>query len=341
MAEAEKKLNRYGNSHAGYYSRPINLSKFGNGRLSPSIRKLASVVCGYSLNGSSFESSYEEMGARYNLSRATVGRFVKWAMDEENPVFKRGEKVYQYQFTGEKPEKEEHFLVYEWLSFAEFEVGVNKHIIKLTTDQVEVLSYIRSFMPSGLKATRNWIAEKLTMSHDTVATAVKVLEAVGAIEVTEPEGGAVNGTTRTLFKSKENFLKKKRKETVRHEKPKSKEELEAERVRYYEGKEKAEADRLEELDDYLRQDSAYAEAVDAIKKAEIDIEVAKHNHNVSELTRLLEYRQKMKEQKLERMQLMEISEEEFERKYTCEECHDTGERIADNTYCDCWRRRPR
>lgn len=344
MGGAVKKLNRYGNSHAGYYSRPLNLAKFGSKQLSASRRLLSSVICGFSISGKPFESTYREIEERYRISHATVGRFIKWAVIEDNPCFQRGEKIYQYEYIGETSKDKEFFIVYEWLKFAEFEIPEKGIKIRLTPAQIEVLSYIRGFMPNGLKCTRNYMAKKLGLSHDTVATAVRVLEAIGAIEGIEPEGGVVNGTTRTLFRSKENFLKKKRKEVVRNEKPQSLADRAAAeaaaRERYYARVQNIEHDRISALEDYLRQDQEYAEAADCIRKDEIDIEAAKHKRDFSALTGLLEHRKKMIAQKLARMKLMEVSEQELEAKYRCEACKDTGER-ADHTYCDCWRRAPR
>lgn len=344
MANAAKQLNRAGRSHAGYFSRPISLEKIGGERPCASKRAIASMIRGYSKNGKPFESTYDELAERGHFSRATAARGIRWVRD--NDLFERGEKVYQYFYKGEIPEREEYVLIFEWLYFAEFAIGEKKFHICLTPTQVEILSYIRRYSPNGLSATQNYIAHKLGISKSTVSEAIRVLEAVGAIEVIYEEGHdrAENGYMRTIFRSKEKLLSKKRAEVVKREKGKSEAvkaaDKVAERNTYYDALERAENNRIEALDKRLRQDPEYEYADNELRKLERDLGVAEAKKNYSELERLLEHRQKMKAQKLERMRLMSVSEQDFERQYNCEECRDTGER-ADHSFCDCWRRKPR
>ncbi len=341
MSDTAKKRNRSGESHNGKFSRQIDLSIFGDGKLSAGNRKIACALYGFSQNGRTCDFYEREIVSRYRVSRSTVSRTKRKMKDAD--VFKRGEKAYEYIYNGKAPTNKEHFMIHEWLYHANFYTESRARSFRLSDCAVEVLSYIRSF-DNGVNCSRNWMAKKLRVSPDTVSSHVKLLEKLKLITVTYPEGKerAVNATVRTQFRVNRKALNEKCREVVKTVKSKAKQAQDeaerAERERYYAKKERAEQERQEKLLEMLRTDPEFAEAERELNVLEMEIGITEAQGNYRAVQELLARRIELKRQWRASLKRLGVAEEDLEQRFECAECRDTGVR-TDHTFCDCWRRR--
>ncbi len=342
MGNAARKLNRRGESHDGRFSRQIDLSIFGDERLSAGNRKIECAILGFSRNGRTCDFYNSEIAARYRTSLSTVNR-TKRKIRQAN-VFERGEKVYEYIYKGVDPKDKEHFIIHEWLYHANFYMEGNVHSIRLSDCAIEVLSYIKSFPNAQIKCTRNWMAKKLGISPDTVARSVRLLEALKLISITYPKGQerAVNATVRTLFRVDTKALNDKCREVVKNVKSKAQQVKDAdersERESYYAKRKHEEQERQAKLLEFLRTDPEFAEAERQLNTLEMKIGQAEAKGNYRMVKELLERRIELNRQRRAGLKRLGVTEQDLEPRFECAECRDTGER-ADHTFCDCWRRR--
>ncbi|MDE7295883.1 MAG: hypothetical protein K2N84_01320 [Clostridia bacterium] len=356
MAKAQKQRNKEAQAHGPFFSRPLDFSVFGLSRPNASTRLAVSSVRSLSVGGDFCEFTQKQFADRYHVSCATAARCFKKLVGSS--AFERGEKRRQYKYVSpelaDEGENKEYIRIYDWTYHAHFEIG--KIRVQLTTVQVEILSFIRGYTLLSrdriTKMSRNWIAKKLGISGDCVSKAVRVLEAMSILFVTEQDGltRSVNASTRTTFQINEVLWKQKERETLKRRARKPSEPVHADepdtrtdedrkidRARYYAQREAMEEARRAAIEKELERDELYKSAAKALRADEPKIEKARHNHNSAELMRLLERRVELQKQKRERMQLFGYTEQDFLPQYLCAECKDTGNR-ADGTFCDCWER---
>ena len=344
MTNAAEKLNRAGRSHAGSISVPLDLSVFGESRMTLTDRTVYSAIRGFSLGDRMSEFTYKQLEDRYRKSAASISRSIRKI--RQNPLFCRGKKVCEYKFCGEQPKKKDRYIVVpDWLHYSAFQNKRTKETVLLSDAQKLVLCYIRGFSPNGLHTTSNGIARALGISKSTASNALHVLRDCNLIE-TETKSGrtcSVNGSEKTTFRVKPKTLSAARDAVVRHEKTKKQEikdaDARSERDRYYAARKQMEAARIERLKEQLRADEIYREADDVLRRTEVDAGKASARRDTKALREIMQKRIQAKRAWRDSVARLGFSETDLEPHYRCEACHDTGERLADHTLCDCWRGR--
>lgn len=349
-----EKLDRSGQSHAAKISRPLDLSVFGNVRLSGSGRIFASAIRGFGRGENVAKFKYREFGARYNRSVPSVARSIRKIKDSDS--FERGEKVFQYKFKGGEPSTNEYIEIPDWFHF--IVVKDNEQEKYLTPEQIEILGYIRGFSPRGLRSSCRGIARKLHISPSTVSRAMRILKDNGIIEIEGEKGfeESVNNKIRVTYKVKTSRMRQLKAQIVKYiqkgvqDKQKQIDRLNAQTgfTDYYVAVKDAEDKRLNKIENELKADREYTECFQELKKTEFDLIKAEYreesegrseelHERVRELTAQKERLARERRAHLERLN---YCEEDLKRHYICLECKDTGHR-DDGTPCDCWKRRRR
>lgn len=343
MTKAAEKRNRTEQSLSGKYSVPLDLTLFGDKRLSANTRLVMSVLRGFSVNGGTSEFSYEKLARDYGISRASVGRALKAV--RESGRFSRGERVGQYRFNFDEnvPKTQSHIEVRRWLHFAT--VTANGRTSRLTQNEINLLSFLRGYSPNGFTATKNYLAKRLGVSCDTVCRSLDRLEAAKLIGITYPQGleRCVNEHTRAVFKAKENKIAQLKSTLVKQEKERKDAaaratDERAERERYYARRKAEEEDRIGAIRrDVAAERPDFTAAGRELNVLEAEIGKAQASRNFARLRELMERRIERKAQWRGYLEALGYSEADLQPRYLCSECKDTGER-ADHTFCDCWRR---
>ncbi len=344
MAAVTEKLNRAGRSHTDYYSLPLDLKgAFGSGHFSAAEKIVMSAIRSYSVGGRICEFTYSEIGERYGMSRATVGRVLKAV--RENGKFERGKRVYQYRYQFDENDSEtdsKGFVkVYNWLNFAVVSLdGKNEY---LTRNEIHILSLIRGYAPNGYTATARHIARRLNISHDTATRAIARLQRMGLIRIEYPKGyqRSVNNYTRAKYISDEKAIRKLRDSVVKHEKAQSSAIKAADertaREQYYARRQAEEQDRIDELRKQIAtQEEGFAESEKTL--SDLDRRIGQAQAKGFDVRELLSLRMEMARRKRAYLEELGLTEEDLEPRYKCPECRDSGNR-NDGSFCDCWRRR--
>ena len=216
MAKSIVKLNRSGNSHAGYTIRVITHGFYGNARLSASQRVLTNALYSFAQRGKAADFTFSEMCDRYNISYATVARTIKKIL---SLCFKKGDNPHSYELKDELPPPERYFYIPDWLRFAQFPTEAGNR--DLTNIQIEVLAYIlhqRKNLHSWTSTQAN-IARELGVAPSTVSEAISRLENLGILSVrcSDPlHTRCANHYERATFNLNHTLLNAVRKETLQH-----------------------------------------------------------------------------------------------------------------------------
>ena len=338
MMNTAEKLNRAGGSHSGFVRVPYSLmgrTVMRNGRerkLCGAALLVCSAIFSFSSDGHKSDFTYSELNKRYRISRASVSRAIRVALD--NDLAERGNKVHEYLSKGIK-EDEPYLYIDEWLYHAQFEAdGVLRY---LTKNEVLVLSYLISFC----KNKKVWsgscrgIARRLPFGKDTVIKSIDRLKAMGLVYV---EGAARNNYQRAKFHVNGKLLRAKREEIVRRAKGKDERtrnaDARAERERFYALRRNAAASRAEEMRARAMEDARFADAEREYRSLDIRIGKAEA-FSLPGLQELIRKQKIAAAVKAERLTAMNMTFEDLEPKYICPKCSDTGY-LPDGHLCDCY-----
>ncbi len=355
MAKTALQYDRSGKSRAESISRPLDLSVFGNVRLSGGGRVIASAIRSFGRGEHSAKFKYHELSTRYNISVATVAREIKKI--KLSDAFERGKKVYLYKFKGGEPSTNEYITIPDWFNFITVTVNGRKKL--LTVPQMEVLAYIRSFSPNGIRTSCRWIAKKLGISHVTVSRAIKILkdEVNGIIEI-EGENGyeeSVNKNIYVTYKVNSKRLRQIKAGIIKStpksvaDKQKAIEERNINtREEYYRAVTWAEDARINKVESDLNADRDYTECKNELSKTEISLTKAEYQEEQegysddvhAKIAELRARKEELAREYREHLERLGYAENDLIRHNICAECKDTGKR-DDGTPCDCWKRRGR
>ncbi len=352
MANSAEQLDRSGKSNAGSISRPLDLSVFGNIRLSGSLRIIASAIRGFGRDEHFAKFKYQEICTRYNFSSATVARAIKTIKDSDS--FERGKKICLYKFKGGEPATNEYLFIPDWFNF--ITVRVNGREKLLTVAQMEVLAYIRGFSPNGIRTSYRGIAEKLGISHSTVSRAIDILKENGIIEIEGEKGyeESVNKEIYVTYKVDSKRLRQIKAGIVKStpkgvaDKQKAIEERNAKtREEYYKTVNAEEEKRLLKIDAVLNADIDYSKCQKELKETEFSLAKAEYREEKEDsddlralISMLRAKKEEVARERREHLERLGYAEKDLVRHYICPECKDKGTR-ADETPCDCWKRRGR
>ena len=351
-----EKLDRSGQSHAAKISRPLDLSVFGDIHLTGSDRIIASAIRGFGRGENVAKFKYRELGARYNRSIPTIARTIRKIKDSDS--FERGEKISQYKFMGGEPATKEYIEIPDWLYF--IVVKDNGQEKYLTSEQIEILGYIRGFSPRGLHSSCRGIARKLHISPTTVSRAIEILshEDNGIVEVEGDEGfeKSVNNKIRVTYRVKSSRMRQLKAQIVKYmqkgvqDKQKQIERLNAQTgyTDYYAAVQCAEEGRLNKIENDLKADRDYTDCFQGLRKSEIELakaealeEIEGTSEDLRERVRqITAQKERYARERRAHLERLGYCEEDLKRHFICLDCKDTGHR-ADGTPCDCWKRRRR
>lgn len=335
---AAEKLNRAGGSHSGYVRIPYSLmgrTIMRNGRerkLCGAALLVCSAIYSFSADGRKSDFTYSEINRRYRISRASVSRAVRVALD--NDLAERGDKVHEYQSKGVK-EDEPYLYVEEWLYHARFEAdGMLRY---LTKNEVLVLSYLISICKNkkAWAGSYRGIARRLPFGKDTV---IKSIERLRAMQLVYVEGAARNNYQRAKFHVNGKLLRAKREEIVKRAKGKNEAvrdaDARAERERFYALRRNAAQRRAEEMQARAMEDARYADAEKEYRRLDIEIGTAEA-FNLPGLQDLMRQQKAAAAVKAERLAVMNMTFEDLQPRYQCPKCSDTGY-LPDGHMCSCY-----
>lgn len=342
----ETRALRSGASHGGYIMRPLDLSLFGAGDLTPSQRVILSALFSVrkeTKDGKIAEFSAREIAERYRVSLSTAYRAIQKAL---SGAFSRAGKIYRYQFDGGEPARGSwlYFVMHDFLRFAQFKDNDGK-VCRLTDSQIEILELLRDYETRGWKTTRGRIASALHIAVSTVSVA---LELFGRLHLVSVDGAfnpgkwkrSVNHYDDILYRVNEKLLERKRAEIVQREKSKSEAakdlDARAARERYYAVRKQARENAIDAARAKL--DPQYL--ADEREARILDIEIAKAEVGgfVDRLAKLSENRERLIKAMKDGLRRCGLEEADLDPPPVCKLCNDTGV-LPDHTYCTCYLRR--
>lgn len=347
-------FDRSGKSHAESISRPLDLSVFGNVRLSGIGRIIASAIRGFGRGENVAKFKFDELSTRYNFSISSVAREIRKI--KESDSFERGEKVYLYKFKGADAETNEYLLIPDWFNYITVTVNGRKKL--LTVAQMEVLAYIRGFSPKGIRTSYRGIGNKLTLSHNTVKEAIEILKDNELVEIEGEKGyeESVNKNVYVTYKANSKRLRQVKGQIVKNtpkgaaDKQKAIEERNIRtREEYYSSITAAEDARLDKIKielkaagfNYSDYRDERAESELMLSRAEYQAEKEGYSDNVrAKIEELRAKKEKVAREYREHLERLGYEENDLVWHYICPECKDVGHR-DDGTLCDCWKRRGR
>lgn len=341
MTNAAEKLNRAGRSHSGYVRIPYALmgqrvTRGGRARKIGGAQLLVcSAIYSYSGEDKASDFTYRELEKRYRLSKSSVTRSIQTAL--ENNLVERGNKVYEYQFTGDAGDKS-FLLVEEWLYHATFRIGDAEKY--LTKNEIIVLSYLISFCRNkkrgaAFRGSDRHIARRLHLSPTTVT---KCMTTLYAAKLAFRKEQAKNLYDLATYSVNDKLLREKREEIVKRAKGKSaavrSADARTDRERYYAGHRRMAEQRAEQMNARARADFSYREAEK--KSRELDVKIGKSEAlNLPELADLREQQETAKRIMAQRLKAMNLTPDDLVPHWTCAKCSDTGF-LPDGRMCGCY-----
>lgn len=340
--------NRKKNTSERKIVRPLDLSVFGENKLTPIGRTIMCAIFSYSLHDFC-KFTYQTLYKRYNCSYSSIYRFLHQSvgeLDQGKPIRRGDGGKSFYAFSGERRDGLLYFEIEEWLYSARFRL--DDKIECLNKIEVEVLSFIRS-QGKYITSMRR-IAERLGIAESTVSRAIARLERNKlvtvdyrdeiATHVVDPRTfafrkRAVNHHTKMSFRANEETLARA-KRTARRAPSSETEQIEYER--YYSGLKQKEEDRILALEDRLG--DLYKKIRYEIRSLEVAVVKAEFNGSNEQLSALRERLSLAHRKMREFLEQNGVAEDELRPHYHCPDCHDKGV-LPDGTFCDCWKRRRR
>ncbi len=337
MAKLQQKLNRSGNSHAGYTIRVLTRGFYGAARLSALERVITNALYSFTQRGAAADFTYYEICRRYNVSYATVSRTIQKALEL---CFKRGEKPHSYELEEELPAPERYFYIPDWLRFAEFPSENGSE--DLTNVQIEVLSYILH----QTRKLKNWtstqanIARELGVAASTVSEAISRLEKLKILEVkcSDPlHTRCANHYERASYRIDHALLKTVREETEQHLKIPSRAaklaDARTDRERFYANRQCLANKHADSVRKALGEDLEEFERQLRILAMEIGKALARKQMDI--VQRLSERRLEISEARRKFLLEYGYTEEDLEPRPICKLCGDTG-RLPGGALCSCY-----
>lgn len=338
MANTNVKLNRSGNSHAGYTIRVITHGYFGDVKLSALERVITNALYSFAQKGKAAKFTFSEISKRYHVSYSTISRTIPKIL---RLAFERADEPHSYKLRELLPPPKLYFYIPDWLRFAQF--PTQDGTTDLTNDQIEVLSYIIH----QNKELRHWtstqasIARMLEIAPSTVSAAIALFEELHILTVkcADPtRSRSANHFDRARFELNHELLKKTRLETLQHVKAVSKAvrgaDSRTDRERFYEARQKLANSHAETIRKALGEDYKKLERQLGVLKMQLS--KAEHEKRMDDFKKIYERRKEIKDAMHIYLIQHGFNEADLEPRYLCPLCNDTGWDLKTQKACSCY-----